>query len=79
VAGVLSGKVNPSGKLPVTFPPAYAGVPSASSFPQDCAPGPASLTGNPDSGDRKPVRNIDHTVYKELRTIEYSHPLTVLE
>lgn len=65
VADVLTGKVNPSGKLAMTFPLAAMDVPSSLNFPVNTGRG-----GNHNGRDR---RNIDYTLHSEGIDIGYRY------
>ena len=63
VADVLRGQVNPSGKLPMTFPISYMDVPSAKNFPYRW-----DMSGR--NGERK---NVDFTEYEEDIWVGYRY------
>ena len=63
VADIIKGKVNPSGKLPMTFPVNYMDTPSASNFPYRWDI----------SGKRGERRNVDFSEYEEGIWVGYRH------
>ena len=79
VADVLSGKVNPSGKLPMTFQIKYGDAYADKNFPanvDDKTLGAMFMWGyNKDAApkDRKPEANIDFTNYEEDIYVGYRY------
>ena len=59
VADVLTGKVNPSGKLPMTFPIDYYDIPSSKNYPT--------------AGVTKSGKNFDYTQYEEGIWVGYRY------
>ncbi len=62
IVDVLTGKVNPSGKLPMTFPDNYLDAPSSLNFPYDY-----------DENSGATGRNIDYTLYAEDIWVGYRY------
>ena len=63
VADVLTGKVNPSGKLPMTFAMQYMDIPSSKNFPY----------GQNTSGRRGERKDVDFTDYAENIWVGYRY------
>ena len=64
VADILKGKVNPSGKLPMTFPINYMDSPSSKNFP---------YTWDMTKGRRGERKNVDYTNYAEGIWVGYRY------
>jgi len=75
VSDILSGKVNPSGRLPMTFPLALEDHASSANFPLDGAPMSimSMLFRKKDKPAEEQVANVDYTKYKEGIYVGYRH------
>ncbi len=74
-ADILAGEVNPSGKLPMTFPVNLSDHASHANFPLDGEPINlfAMLLGDGEKSEEEKVRNKDYTLYEEGIYVGYRH------
>jgi len=75
VADVLSGKVNPSGKLPMTFPINLNDHAANANFPLDGEQISIMnmISGNQDKPEEEKVKDKDYTLYEEGIYVGYRH------
>jgi len=73
VADIISGKVNPSGKLPMTFPVKVSDHASHNNFPLEGAPMNILDFFKIKDENKSEIKNIDYTVYEEDIYVGYRH------